>query len=73
VREAEREWIPYTVVIGDRELSGPGVLTVRPRSGVQEEMAMGDFLGGLAAEVSGKPALLANMPRLLSKRPIFVG
>lgn len=73
VREAEHEWIPYTVVVGDKELSNPGVLTVRLRTGAQEEITIEALLGKLAGEVAGKPALLPNTPRALSKRPVFVG
>jgi threonyl-tRNA synthetase len=73
VREAEREWVPYTVVIGDKELSGSGILAVRLRAGTQVEMTLEEFLGKLAADVAGKPGLPSNAPRALSKRPVFAG
>jgi threonyl-tRNA synthetase len=72
IREAEREWIPFTLVVGEKELSG-GSLTVRPRLGDQVEMSVDAFQEMLVAETTGKPQLPANTPRLLSKRPIFVG
>ncbi len=72
VREAEKEWVPYTLVVGQKELSG-GDLTVRQRSGEQLEMPLDAFLARLAADTAGKPARAANTPRLLSRRPIFVG
>jgi threonyl-tRNA synthetase len=72
IRESEKEWVPYALVVGEKELSG-GTVTVRPRLGEQEEMALDVFLERLAAETAGKPPLSANTPRLLSKRPIFVG
>jgi threonyl-tRNA synthetase len=72
IREAEREWIPFTLVVGEKELSG-GNLTVRPRLGDQVEMSVDAFQEMLVAETTGKPQLPANTPRLLSKRPIFVG
>jgi len=72
IRESEKEWVPYALVVGEKELSG-GAVTVRPRFGEQEEMALDAFLERLAAETAGKPPLSANTPRLLSKRPIFVG
>jgi threonyl-tRNA synthetase len=73
VREAEREWVPYTIVVGDRELAGPGLLTIRPRTGEQVAMTLEALLGTLAAEVAGKPALPANAPRALSRRPVLAG
>jgi threonyl-tRNA synthetase len=72
IRESEKEWIPYALVFGEKELSG-GTLTVRPRIGTQVEMTLDAFLERLAAETAGKPLLSANTPRLLSRRPIFVG
>jgi threonyl-tRNA synthetase len=72
VREAEKEWIPYILVVGERELSG-GNLSVRPRVGEQVEMPLGAFVERLTVESAGKPLRSANTPRLLSKRPIFVG
>ena len=32
IRDAEKEWVPYTLVVGEKELSG-GTLTVRPAPG----------------------------------------
>jgi threonyl-tRNA synthetase len=73
VREAEKEWVPYTIVIGQRELSGAGRLTVRPRVGDQVEMTLPELLDRLDRETAGKPRLPANTPRSLNRRPIFVG
>jgi threonyl-tRNA synthetase len=72
IRDAEREWLPYVLVVGEKELSG-GDLTVRPRIGEQTEMPLDAFLKRLATETAGKPVRAANTPRSLSRRPIFVG
>lgn len=72
VRGAEKEWIPYVLVVGEKELSGDN-LTVRPRLGEQVEMSLEAFLEKLSIETAGKPQRAANTPRLLSQRPIFVG
>ena len=72
IRDAEKEWVPYILVVGERELSG-GALTVRPRIGDQLEMQLDAFVERLAAETVGKAWRSANTPRLLSRRPIFVG
>ena len=73
VREAEKEWVPYTIVIGARELSGEGPLTVRPRVGGQVEMTLDELLDKLDRETAGKPRRPANTPRSLDRRPIFGG
>jgi threonyl-tRNA synthetase len=72
IRDAEREWIPYVLVVGEKELSG-GDLTVRARLGDQTQMSVDAFLERLATETAGKPQRSANTPRSLSRRPIFVG
>ena len=72
IRESEKEWVPYALVVGEKELSG-GAVTVRPRLGEQAEMSLGAFLKGLAMETAGRPLLAANTPRRLSRRPSFVG
>jgi threonyl-tRNA synthetase len=73
VREAEKEWIPYAIVIGDKELSGTGPLVVRRRDGGQTEMTLEQLLDEIAGEMAGKPFMSANTPRRLSTRPIYVG
>lgn len=72
IREAELEWVPYILVVGERELSG-GDLAVRPRFGDQTAMSLSAFIEKLTEESAGKPTRSANTPRLLSQRPIFVG
>jgi threonyl-tRNA synthetase len=72
VRDSEKEWVPYALVVGERELGG-AALTVRPRLGEQTTMPLDAFLERLAADTAGRPRLPANTPRLLSKRPVFVG
>jgi len=72
VRESEKEWVPYTLVVGAKELEG-GDLTVRLRSGEKIELSLHAFLQRLAADTAGKPPHGANTPRRLSKRPVFVG
>lgn len=73
VREAEKQWVPYTVVVGDREVDGEGTLTVRPRVGERFEATLVELTARLDAEVQGKPSRPLNGPRLLSRQPIFVG
>jgi threonyl-tRNA synthetase len=72
IRDAEREWIPYIVVVGEREIRG-GDLTVRQRLGEQVEMPLTDLVEMLDTETAGKPRRALNTPRALSRRPIFVG
>jgi len=72
IREAEQQWVPYTLVVGDRELAGEP-LTVRIRLGGQEELTEPALVERVRTETAGRPALSANLPRKLSMRPIFAG
>lgn len=72
IRDAETEWIPYIVVVGDQELGG-GALTVRVRGSDQITLAVDEFVALLGAATSGKPFRPSNTPRELTRRPIFTG
>jgi Threonyl-tRNA synthetase len=67
IRRAGKEWIPYTVILGDRELS-TNSLTVRMRvTGEQRSMTVEELNQELLkADPIG---LQSSMPKLLSKRP----
>ncbi len=72
IRNAEKEWIPYIVVVGEKEVS-KGILTVRIRSegGAQKELITGELIDRIRGVCSGKPYLPLPLPRELSKRPRF--
>jgi threonyl-tRNA synthetase len=74
VRDAEVEWVPYTVVVGQRETLD-GALTVRCREEQDDKRALtAADLARLIRERTGNvPWLPLPIPRRLSKRPIFFG
>jgi threonyl-tRNA synthetase len=72
VREAEMEWIPYIVVIGDKEISQK-ILNVRDRYlDKTREIPLIDFIDELREKIRGKPVKRLNEDYLLSKRVKFV-
>jgi len=74
IREAETEWIPYIVVVGQKEIES-GVLSVRVREehGKLEAMKQDELVGKIKAKVEGKPFKPLPLPRSLSRRPQFHG
>ncbi|MFH1502284.1 MAG: threonine--tRNA ligase [Candidatus Eisenbacteria bacterium] len=72
IREAERRWTPYVLVVGDREMDG-GELSLRVHGGEQSAISLDGLLSKVEAELSGMPFLPINVPARLSERPIFVG
>ena len=79
VRESEREWIPYTVVVGEKEATS-GVLTVRDRRlgkvgkpGKLRNMKLEELTTEIKSEIKGKPFKPLSLSGKLSKRPRFFG
>ncbi|MBO3763435.1 MAG: threonine--tRNA ligase [Candidatus Brockarchaeota archaeon] len=71
IREAEREWIRYIVVVGERELKS-GKLSVRNRlTGKIAELSIEELASDILEETKDKPYKPLPLPVLLSKRPIF--
>jgi len=74
VREAETEWTPYIVVVGQKEIDS-GVLAVRVReeNGKVESLKLEELVSRIKEKVEGKPFKPLPLPRTLSKRPQFHG
>jgi threonyl-tRNA synthetase len=72
IRNAEKEWIPFIVVVGDKEIASK-TLTVRVRSegGVQKVMTEEELVQRIKEETKGKPFKKLTLPRKLSQRPRF--
>ncbi len=69
IREAEKEWIQYILVIGEKEANSEN-LSVRDRqTGNVKEISFDDFLNEINEQTKGKPFTGLNMPKYLSKRP----
>jgi threonyl-tRNA synthetase len=72
VRDAERRWIPYILVVGDREIDG-GEFAVRIHGGEQSTMSLDALNSAIEHGIAGRPFRPLNVPARLSERPIFVG
>ncbi len=73
IRGAEQEWVPYVVVMGEKELES-GMLAVRDReSRGQQKLTAEELIAKVHAKIDGKPFKALPLPRDLSKRPQFHG
>jgi threonyl-tRNA synthetase len=74
IREAEQEWIPYIIVVGEKEIES-GTLSVRDREqkGKQENMTADQLITKVSEKIAGKPYKPLPLPMYLSKRPQFHG
>jgi threonyl-tRNA synthetase len=72
VREAEREWVNYVLVIGEKEL-GSEVLPVRDRKAGRKirNLKLQKLIDEIKEKTAGKPFKPLTLPKLLSKRPQF--
>ena len=69
IREAEKEWIRYILVIGDKEVNSQN-LSIRDRqTGDVRDLSFDDFINEIKDQTKGKPFTSLNQPKLLSKRP----
>ena len=79
VRESETEWIPYTVVVGEKEVKS-GALTVRDRRlgkvgkpGKLRSAKLEELASEVKSEIKGKPFKPLTLSGKLSRRPRFFG
>ncbi len=74
IREAEQEWVPYIIVVGEKEIES-GTLSVRIRElkGQQEALTTEQLIAKVSEKIAGKPFKQLPLPVYLSKRPQFHG
>lgn len=73
VRDAEREWIPYIIVMGEREMAS-SLLPVRVRrDGEIRDMTLESLVNEIRREVRGMPWRPLPLPLRVKERPRFVG
>ena len=69
IRDAEKEWIRYILVIGAKEANSEK-LSIRDRNtGDVRELSFDEFISEFSEQTIGKPFSSLNQPRNLSKRP----
>ena len=69
IREAEKEWIRYILVIGEKEVNSEK-LSVRDRqTGETRELFFQAFLDQIKNQTKNKPFSQLNLPMYLSQRP----
>jgi threonyl-tRNA synthetase len=69
IREAETEWIPFILVIGDKEAESTTLVIRDRRTGTQNESNIEELIEWVRKETKDKPFMPLNLPKYLSKRP----
>ena len=71
IRESEKEWIRYVLVIGEKEVNSKN-LSVRDRTQSDvRDIPFDDFINEIQTQNQGNPNSSLNFPPLLSKRPVI--
>ena len=73
VREAEREWIPYIIVVGQKEIESDRLPVRDRKAGKIRKMKLEELTNEIKEKVKGKPFKPLPVPKHLSKRPQFYG
>lgn len=72
IREAEKEWVPYIVVVGAQEIeSGELSVRIRKENGRRVKLSKEALIKRIREETKGKPFGKLPLPEKLSLRPKF--
>jgi threonyl-tRNA synthetase len=77
VFDAKAKWVPYIIVIGDKEMEGEELpVVVRRKSTLKKDhmnkWTLKEFVKELKEQIGDKPYRPMYIPTRMSKRPIFV-
>ena len=73
IRDAEMEWVPYIIVVGQKELES-GMLPARDRAtGEMRKLKLKELIAEVEKKLVGKPFKPLPLPKHLSRRPQFYG
>jgi len=72
IRDSEMDWVPISLVIGPKEIKTKKFRVRFRKSGKIEGMKLEKLINYIKKETKGMPFEKLTVPKLLSKRPIFV-
>jgi threonyl-tRNA synthetase len=67
IRNAEKEWIPYVIVIGEKEIKS-GNISLRIRNGNQIVTTINRFIEELESKLKEYPKISQHLPVFVSKQ-----
>ncbi len=70
IRDAGREWIPYIIVIGEREIKSNTVNVRFRRTNDQKIMSVDELIEMIDKEIKDYPRIPQTLPVMISQRPI---
>jgi len=73
IRYAELEWVPYILVVGEKEIKSKKVSVRERKTGKVKSIKLKELIEEIKNKIKDKPYKQLPLPKLLSERPIFVG
>ncbi len=73
IRDAEVEWVPLIVVVGEKELKDKKLAVRFRETGKVKRLSKTSLVKMIKKETKGKPFKPLPLPKLLTKRPTFIG
>jgi len=73
IKNSEEDWVPYTLVVGDKETKSDKIMVRIKEINEEKEMTKQNLVKEIKKKTENTPFLPLPLPKLLSKRPIFVG
>lgn len=73
IRDAEKEWVPITLVVGEKEAASHKYAARLRWTGEQKELSLSELQALIREKQGARPTAPLALPRELSKRPTFRG
>lgn len=73
VRDSEMRWVPYTIVVGEREKKSENFPVRFREDGKVRKMSFDQIVKDIRKKTEGMPWKPLSLDRHLTKRPIFIG
>ncbi|UCC91664.1 MAG: threonine--tRNA ligase [Candidatus Aenigmatarchaeota archaeon] len=73
IRDSELDWVPFIVVVGKKELKDKKLATRFRETGKVKRISKSSLVGMIKKGTEGRPFKPLPLPRLLTKRPTFIG
>ena len=71
VRDAEKEWIPLIIVIGQKEVESGSFQARNRMQGKMVQVTLDSLVAECQRMVAGKPYSTLPLPKMVSQRPLF--
>lgn len=73
IRDAEIEWVPFSVVVGEKEVKDKKLAVRFRETGKVQRLSKLSLVSMIKKDIKDKPFRSLTLPKLITKRPVFIG